>query len=109
MQGVTPDERAALKARRLELGWKQEELARKAGTTTATISNLEGGRSGQTRREVYVKVKLALYAGDADVPDRVSVAFRRITDAAMGVDADTVESVATMLESFKKKRETTKD
>jgi len=107
LQGITPEERGTLKARRLELGWKQSELARKAGTTTATISNLEGGRSGQTRREVYAKVRLALYGGDVGVSDKVSIQFKRIVDAALEVDEATADGVIAMLEAMKKARKTT--
>lgn len=105
LQGVTPDERAAIKARRLELGWHQKDVARKAGTSTATISNLESGRSGQTRRSVYLKARLVLFGPEGSNVDAHSDTYKKILDGAMELDETKRQAVLALVEALRTKRE----
>jgi transcriptional regulator with XRE-family HTH domain len=50
----------ALKARRIELGLKQTELAKAAGWKQSEISKLEIGRTSAPRMDVLVRVGLVL-------------------------------------------------
>lgn len=57
---VTEERRKQVRELRDARGWKQEELAARAGCSHATISNLETGRSRQVKRVVMSRIMRAL-------------------------------------------------
>jgi transcriptional regulator with XRE-family HTH domain len=71
-----------MRSRRLEKGWTQEQLARRAGTNQAVIQKIENGKSlrprkiDQIARELEVSPAWLMF-GDKDpelAPDAVTVA-----------------------------------
>ena len=72
-----------MRARRLEKGWTQEQLARRAGTNQAVIQKIENGKSLRPRKidkiaeELGVSPSWLMFGEDGDVglePDAVRIA-----------------------------------
>jgi len=85
-------------------GMTQRELARRIGTTPATISNLVGGRHPQARRTI-----VAAICGVFRWPipaDRVASdeAYHRIVEAAPHLTPEQRLAVAQLIDSFKIQR-----
>ena len=99
---ITPERREAIKKRRLELGWTQGDLAKRAGVTPATISNIESGRTDQPRRVVYSAVMRALKLGDQTPQPATDEAYRRIVDGASDLDEGLLEAVADFIDKLRK-------
>jgi transcriptional regulator with XRE-family HTH domain len=103
---ITDDERARLKAKRLEIGWRQEDLSTRAGVSPATVSNLESGRSDQIKRVVYSKIIRALKLGDLPAPS-TDESFKRIVEGAVDLDEQASRLVAEMIDTLSKKPRST--
>lgn len=72
-----------MRARRLEKGWTQEQLARRAGTNQAVIQKIENGKSLRPRKidkiaeELGVSPSWLMFGEDGDVglePDAILIA-----------------------------------
>ena len=72
-----------MRARRLEKGWTQEQLARRAGTNQAVIQKIENGKSLRPRKidkiaeELGVSPSWLMFGDDGDIglePDAVHIA-----------------------------------
>lgn len=102
-------ERDRLKLARETEGWDQKGLARRAGVTAATISNLEGGRSKQIRKTVYAKVLRALRSPDAAPSETHDRVVAIILDATAALDLRDTEMVAELAQRLAEARKTTKE
>jgi transcriptional regulator with XRE-family HTH domain len=103
---VSEEERKQLRARRLKLELRQEDVAERAGCSTGTISNLESGRSTQVRRKVYARIRRVL-RGKAVTPvmDEADEAmFRELVDGMIDLEGRDLRTVAALVNSLKKPR-----
>lgn len=105
---VGPEERARLKAQRIKLELRQEDLAMRVGVTPATISNLEGTRSKQIKKTVYAKIYRVLF-GRRDANETIAVdkdaAFREIVEGALDLDETKQRAVAELIKNLKGTKE----
>lgn len=99
---ISNTRRLELKARREKLGLKQSELAVRARTTPATISNIETGRTSQPRKIVYARILRALRIKDEDDSEERAERYTRLVEAI--IDAGEIGEVAaqSLLDSLAK-------
>lgn len=98
---VTPEERTEIRKLRLAKKLTQEQLAAKIGVSNGTISNLETGRSGQTRRVVYLEALAFLKASakSATTADDGGARFKRVMDKYLELDLRGQEAVEALIDS----------
>lgn len=103
---VDQKEREALKARRIKLELRQEDLAERAGCSPATISNLESGRSSQVRKKVYARIRRSLREPKVAISatDESDATFRKIVDDALDLTEKDLRVVAALIDSLKNPR-----
>jgi transcriptional regulator with XRE-family HTH domain len=98
-------ERNRIRDRRNKLEMQQDELARLAKTTPATISNLEGGRSKQVRRVVYFKVLQVLKLEEMKQPtSEAGELLEQIVEGAAQLDVEALKQVEGMVKLLAKTR-----
>jgi transcriptional regulator with XRE-family HTH domain len=101
---VTAEMRQQIRARREELEWRQEDLAKKAGTTAATISNIESGRTRQPKKVIFVRIMQALKLGNDATSDDVAVQLQRIAEDITTLDTVGIGAVRNLLDVLKNRR-----
>lgn len=100
---ITNEQRQRIRARREELGWRQEDLAARVGVTPATISNLESGRTAQPKKSVYAKVLRALKLGEEPPDAGTEAAYMAIVEGAVELNPQEMQAVRALIESLKKR------
>ncbi len=103
---ITPsdDERKKFRARRIELGLRQKDVAGKVGLTAASISNVETGRSHQIEKVFYARLRHVLRIVDAAPAESSVQAFRSLVDAAVDLDERETKIATALIETIKKTR-----
>lgn len=99
---VSPAERAAMKKRRLEIEWKQGDLADRLNVSQATISNLESGRHPQLYKSVYAEAKRVLKIGNAKDAPEDTERFNRVVDKFLQLSTQHQAAVEQLIDSLLK-------
>jgi transcriptional regulator with XRE-family HTH domain len=106
LMSVPRDERLRMRARREEMGLRQEDAAARINVVPATISNIESGRSVQVKKSVYAKYRRLLFRS----PDEISNSsndevFAAIVDGAIGLRPAEEQAVRDYIETLKRLRQ----
>lgn len=98
---LTPEDRAEFRRLRKSKKLTQEQLADKIHVSTATISNIETGRSDQPRRAVYLEALRFLKDAKAEpVNENRSARFKRVMDKYMQLDEGSEKVVEATIDAM---------
>ena len=87
--------------KREEREYSQRELARRIGTTSGTISNVETGKQRSLERGLYLRWRRALYKEMPSVPEDL---FEKVVDVLADMDNGEAAEIIQLAQIIKKRR-----